>query len=104
MYLPNKYKKPGQKYYNPIGQSGGKKKADCKSLGPAFIAELIHNGYEARPVFRFVERPDSGFLDFHILIQTPFSNTGWVDPSRDLGMGQAEVDLFYGPGSFSFEL
>ena len=101
LYMPNKHKKSGSIFYYPIGETGGKKRADCKSLAPCLIAEIIASGGQARPVFRFIEREDdSGLLDFHILVQTP---TGWRDPSRDLGMGANEVARFTSAQSFGFE-
>lgn len=59
---------------------------DCKSLAPWFIAQCHQNGIPARPVFRWLKRPD-GARDFHILVQTP---DGFTDPSRVLGMGANE--------------
>lgn len=104
LYLPNKTRRPGSIYYNPVGLSGGAKKGDCKSLAPALIAELTNKGIPCRPVFRFVMRDDgSGIPDFHILVQTPASKTGWMDPSKDLGMGKEEVERFYGPNSYGYE-
>jgi hypothetical protein len=110
LYLPNKFKRKnllpgGQVTYVPAGLSGGVKKGDCKSLAPALIAELTMKGVACRPVFRFIEREDgSGIPDFHILVQTPASKTGWMDPSKDLGMGKEELNRFYGPNSYGFEL
>lgn len=106
LYLPNKHRISGSIYWKPVGLSGGKKKGDCKSLAPALIAELLHTGYKARPVFRFVPRDDgSGALDFHILVQTdhPRAVSGWMDPSKDLGMGKNEVARFFGPSSYGFD-
>lgn len=94
LYLPNKFpdEAHGKVWWIPIGHSGGKKRGDCKSLTACRIAELRIKGTQANPVFRFSNRPDdSGYQDFHILIQTP---TGWEDPSRKLGMGSNELRWF----------
>ena len=98
LYLPNKYphKENGVTWWNPMGTTGGKKRGDCKSLACARIAELRYKGKKAQPVFRFNPRKDgSGYADFHILVQTPESTTGWEDPSRKLGMGADELKWFY---------
>jgi hypothetical protein len=97
LYLPNKHptKGYGKTWWNPIGVSGGKRRGDCKSLACARIAELRAAGKKANPVFRFNPRADgSGYQDFHILVQTPESETGWEDPSRKLGMGDSELRWF----------
>lgn len=61
---------------------------DCKSLSAALIAEYRMQGRKARPVFRWVRRPDgTGVTDFHILVAT---DRGFEDPSKRLGMGQNE--------------
>lgn len=65
---------------------------DCKSLTAALIAQYRLAGKKARPVFRFVPRPDGG-TDYHILVQT---ERGFEDPSKVLGMGKNEVAKFYG--------
>jgi hypothetical protein len=83
----------------PISMLYLQKYGDCKSLAAARIAELHKAGIEARPVFRFVPRPD-GWTDYHILVQvvpgsTPYaSKDGFEDPSRILGMGDNEVAPF----------
>lgn len=62
--------------------------ADCKSLAPWRIAEMIYYGVckDPIPVFRYDYRPNGGGLkDFHVLIDTP---QGHECPSRQLGMGQ----------------
>lgn len=60
---------------------------DCKSLSAALIAQRQHEGVPARPVFRWVKRPEGspgeGVSDYHILVQTPY---GFEDPSKKLGM------------------
>lgn len=56
---------------------------DCKSLTAWICAERRNMGYACKPVFRWI--PDT--LQYHILVQTP---EGWEDPSKYLGMGQAE--------------
>lgn len=94
LYLPNKHpsKARGKTWWEPVGESGGKKRGDCKSLTAARIAELRAVGQTAQPVFRFSNRADgSGYQDFHILVQTP---SGWEDPSRKLGMGKDELKYF----------
>lgn len=55
---------------------------DCKSLSAARVAELRARGAKAKPVFRFIVKPNGG-RDFHILVLT---SQGWDDPSRKLGM------------------
>jgi hypothetical protein len=94
LYLPNKHpsRERGKVWWNPVGEVGGKKRGDCKSLTAARIAELRAAGQVANPVFRFSNRADgSGYQDFHILVQTP---SGWEDPSRKLGMGKDELKWF----------
>lgn len=94
LYLPNKHatRDRGKVWWNPVGEVGGKKRGDCKSLTAARIAELRAAGQVANPVFRFSNRADgSGYQDFHILVQTP---SGWEDPSRKLGMGKDELKWF----------
>ena len=59
---------------------------DCKSLAAALIAEYRMQGKMAKPVFRWLRRPD-GYLDFHILVRTA---QGFEDPSKRLGMGANE--------------
>ncbi len=95
LYLPNKHsrKQSGIIWWDPIGDSGGKKRGDCKSLSAALIAELRHQGKEAMPQFRFAPRTDgSGILDFHILVRTGYNQ--YEDPSRKLGMGRDELKYF----------
>jgi hypothetical protein len=58
---------------------------DCKSLTCALVAQLMMQGIEAKPVFRFNPSPTS--TDYHILVQT---RNGWEDPSKRLGMGKDE--------------
>jgi len=98
LYLPNKHRENFiSRFWEPQGEKGGKKRGDCKSLATARIAELLSQGVEARPVFRFAKRPDeSGAMDFHILVQVDkkFIPTGWEDPSRILGMGKDELAHF----------
>jgi hypothetical protein len=100
LFLANKQRESlFNPFWIPMGDRGGDKKGDCKSLATARIAELQHQGIEAKPVFRFAKRdknaPDSP-LDFHILVQVDrkISKTGWEDPSRILGMGKEEVERF----------
>jgi hypothetical protein len=71
--------------------SGGKKRADCKSLAPALVAQYRHAGKKAACVFRFNPRV-SGYLDFHILVQFP--NGTFEDPSERLGMDSGEIKWF----------
>lgn len=62
--------------------------ADCKSLAPWRIAEMIHYKIckDPKPVFRFAYRPNGGGIkDFHVLIDT---EKGLECPSRILGMGR----------------
>jgi hypothetical protein len=98
LFLPNKQRESlFNPFWVPMGEKGGDKKGDCKSLATARIAELQNEGIEAKPVFRFAKRQDdSGALDFHILVQVDrrISKTGWEDPSRILGMGKEEVQRF----------
>jgi len=77
----------------PISMLYLQKYGDCKSLAAARIAELHRQGIDARPVFRFVRKPD-GWTDYHILVQT---EDGFEDPSRILGMGDNEVAPFMVP-------
>lgn len=94
LYLPNKHRSGSSIYWQPFGTDGGKQRGDCKSLSAARIAELIHSGKKAEPVFRWANRADgSGALDFHILVM--LEGGRWEDPSRKLGMGQNEVARFY---------
>jgi hypothetical protein len=98
LYLPNKHSRNdrGRIWWDPIGESGGKKRGDCKSLACARIAELRAKGKRATPVFRFNPRRDgSGFKDFHILVLNPEMANGFEDPSRKLGMGADESKWFY---------
>lgn len=59
---------------------------DCKSLAAWLVAERRARYYCAKPVFRWIMRPDRG-TDFHILVQT---DAGFEDPSKVLGMGTHE--------------
>jgi hypothetical protein len=61
-------------------------KGDCKSLSAALISEYRQHGIEAKPVFRWIRKPN-GVSDFHILVLTP---RGFEDPSKVLGMGSNE--------------
>ncbi len=81
-------------FWSPTALDGyGQKRGDCKSLTAALVAQYLHAGKEAKPVFRWNERPDnSGIHDFHILVQTP---KGYEDPSARLGMGKNELAHFY---------
>jgi hypothetical protein len=70
---------------------------DCKSLTCAKIAELRMKGIPCEPTFRWKKRGGNGWdisqpNDFHILIQT---GTGYIDPSKVLGMGANENEKFY---------
>jgi hypothetical protein len=58
---------------------------DCKSLSAALCAELRMAGGSAKPVFRFMQNPQTGRRDFHILVQR---GKNFEDPSRRLGMEQ----------------
>lgn len=96
LYLPNKHARRDfgkVTFWDPIGNYGGKKRGDCKSLSAARIAELIRQGKKAKPVFRFklrdIDRP--GVADFHILVMT---EDGFEDPSAKLGMNQDELRYF----------
>jgi hypothetical protein len=68
--------------WDPIPALYKKGFGDCKSLSCALIAEYISQGKPAKPVFRFMNRPDGG-KDFHILVSTA---QGFEDPSAKLGM------------------
>lgn len=96
LYLANKFpnKDDGKTWWTPMGSSGGKQRGDCKSLTACRIAEIRAAGKQAKPVFRFRPRSD-GYSDFHILIMTPESESGWEDPSAKLGMGKDELRWFY---------
>ncbi len=69
-----------------------RKYGDCKSLTAARIAELRKQGFEARPVHRWImPKGEGGPTDFHILVltnaRTPYTNKdGFEDPSKVLGM------------------
>jgi hypothetical protein len=69
---------------------------DCKSLSATRVAELRNAGIAARPVFRFMppKLTKQGQFQYHILIMTPFSPTGWEDPSKVKGMGKNENSYF----------
>lgn len=69
-----------------IARGGG----DCKSLATWRLAELRNKGIPAKTVFRWNQRAD-GQKDFHILIMT---SKGWEDPSKILGMGKNETQVF----------
>jgi len=56
---------------------------DCKSLSACLVAELREQGETCRPVFRFLQNPQTGHRDFHILVQR---GDVFEDPSRKLGM------------------
>lgn len=73
--------------WEPIPALYARRYGDCKSLSAARIAELAVKRVEARPVFRWVQRPN-GAKDFHILVQTL---GGWEDPSKRLGMTGADT-------------
>ena len=93
--LPNKHprKVGNMTIWEPLGVTGGKRRQDCKSLGPALVAEYRHKGIGCRPTFRFNPRPENtGFLDFHILVEFP--DGSHEDPSRKLGMGEDELRWF----------
>jgi hypothetical protein len=95
LILPNKHPRQAGRMtiWEPLGTTGGKKRADCKSLGPALVAQYRHQGKGARCVFRFMPRQDgTGFLDFHILVEFP--NGDHEDPSRILGMGSEQLTGF----------
>ncbi len=64
---------------------------DCKSLSSWRCAELILEGKQAKPTFRFQPRAGSGIPDFHILIMT---ENGWECPSARLGMTGSEASYF----------
>jgi hypothetical protein len=94
LYLPNKHpRRVGRiTYWDPLGNSGGKQRGDCKSLSAALIAEKLMKHQKAWPNFRFKKREDgSGLVDFHILVETP---SGHEDPSAKLGMNSDELRYF----------
>lgn len=94
LYLPNKQPIPrDEPFFEPVGVSGGAKGGDCKSLTAALVAQYMLSGVRCQPVFRWIPRGDgSGALDFHILVQTA---SGFEDPSKVLGMNEADVARFY---------
>lgn len=59
---------------------------DCKSLTCALIAQYRFDGFDAKPVHRWI--PNENAIDYHILVQT--EKDGFLDPSRVLGMGKDE--------------
>ena len=63
---------------------------DCKSLTAALTADYRVKNQFARPVFRFVRRPD-GNIDYHILEQV---TSGFEDPNKRLGMPHSEILKF----------
>jgi hypothetical protein len=63
---------------------------DCKSLTAARIAEMRDQGKVAKPVFRFLERPEGTM--YHILVQNGVGS--FEDPSKVCGMGQDEFSYF----------
>jgi hypothetical protein len=65
-----------------------KGRGDCKSLTPAFVAQLRHEGHRALPQFRWGIRPADGGIDYHILVITDGQNGYQIahDPSKVLGM------------------
>ncbi len=70
---------------------------DCKSLSCAKIAEMRMRGIPCEPTFRWQKRGGNGWdieapNDFHILVQT---GTGYIDPSKVLGMGKNENEKFF---------
>lgn len=69
---------------------------DCKSLACALIAEYRMQGIPAEPSFRFLPPFHKGTPDeytlFHILVET---NSGFEDPSKELGMGWKDLQPFY---------
>lgn len=74
-----------------------RKYGDCKSLTCAKIAEMRMAGVACEPAFRWKKRSGDGWdkespNDFHILIQT---GTGFIDPSKVLGMGKNENEKFF---------
>ncbi len=73
------------------------KKADCKSLTGALVAEYLNKGIKCKPVFRFKKRADGSTL-YHILVMVPGENgyekTLWEDPSKKLGMGNEWEPLY----------
>jgi hypothetical protein len=66
---------------------------DCKSLSATRVAEHRYQGFEARPMFRFMPPSQShdGEYQFHIVLLT---NNGHEDPSKIKGMGQNEWAYF----------
>lgn len=95
LILPNKHsRKVGNMIlWEPLGTQGGARRADCKSLAPALVAEYRHKGIGARCQFRFAPRQDStGYLDFHIIVE--LEDGTHEDPSRKLGMGSDELAWF----------
>ena len=77
--------------WDPLGINGGKRRADCKSLAPALVAQYKHQGIGARCAFRFNPDP-KGSLMFHIVVE--LENGKHEDPSRRLGMGADELRWF----------
>ncbi len=79
------------------------RKADCKSLAPWRIAEMIHYKIctDPKPVFRWDPRPGTVrpngdcIKDYHVLIDIRPCKTKWSSPqghecpSRILGMGKS---------------
>lgn len=84
-------------WWEPIPALYGRTYGDCKSLTGAYIAIAEQKKIICQPVFRWVKRP-SGVKDYHILVQMP--NGTFHDPSKVLGMPEAEIQEFYGPNSY----
>jgi hypothetical protein len=78
---------------------------DCKTLTAARVAELRRQGFDARPVHRWImPQGEDGPTDFHILVLTnatgpTINREGWEDPSKVLGMEADENTYMRGvPG------
>ncbi len=60
---------------------------DCEDLACARVAELLVQGIQAEPTFRY--RPVGQMLVYHILVKHPSGR--FEDPSRQLGMGTPDA-------------
>jgi hypothetical protein len=84
------------KVWDTIPALYGRTYGDCKSLTAARIAELREQGFEARPVHRWImPQGADGPTDFHILVLTTatgptINRDGFEDPSKVLGMSANE--------------
>jgi hypothetical protein len=72
-----------------------RKRGDCKSLTAALAAQLREAGVAAAPEFRFLTNPETGRMEYHILLSREVrrgllggKKVQREDPSRVLGMNE----------------